>query len=187
MKGRPSPGAFQVRLVTKDICPHVQIQTFWENGSKTIAKVLVDTGVEANLICGNPKIFKEQTVIISGLEGKESKSVQTSLYMKIGYLPKREHQVMIVPIPEYIIVKDILFFFFLFFYCSGFCHIGIDILKGLTLNLDDRKCQLGMHMIKLVAPVVVGKLLEPPVTLPETTEVVTQKQDCIPGRARRND
>jgi len=41
-------------------------------------------------------------------------------------------------------------------------------------------------MIKLVAPVVVGKLLEPPVTLPETTEMVTQKQYCIPGRARRN-
>lgn len=138
MKGRPSPGAFQVRWVTSDICPHVQIQTFWENGSKTIAKVLVDTGVEANLIYGNPKIFKEQTVIISGLEGKESKAVQTSLYMKIGYLPKREHQVMIVPIPEYI--------------------IGIDILKGLTLNLDARKCQLGVHMIKFVAPVAVGKL-----------------------------
>ena len=60
MKGRPSPGAFQVRLVTKDIYLHVQIQMFWENGSKTIIKVLVDTGVEANLIYGNPKIFKEQ-------------------------------------------------------------------------------------------------------------------------------
>ena len=86
--------------------------------------------------------------------------------MKISYLPKREYQVMIVPIPE-----DI---------------IGIDILKGLTLNLDDGKYQFGVHMIKLVAPVVVGKLLEPPVTLPETTQVVTQKQYCIPGRARRN-
>lgn len=144
----------------------MQIQIFWENGSKTITKGLVDTGVEANLIYGNPKIFKEQTVIISGLGGKESKAVQTSLYMKTGYLPKREYQVMIVPIPEYI--------------------TGIDILKGLTLNLDGGKYQFCVYMIKLVVPVVVGKLLEPPVTVPETTEVVTQKQYCIPEREKRN-
>ena len=143
----------------------MQIQIFWENGSKTITKGLVDTGVEANLIYGNPKIFKEQTVIISGLGGKESKAVQTSLYMKTGYLPKREYQVMIVPIPEYI--------------------TGIDILKRLTLNLDGGKYQFCVHMIKLVVPVVVGKLLEPPVTVPETTEVVTQKQYCIPEREKR--
>lgn len=86
--------------------------------------------------------------------------------MKTGYLPKREYQVMIVPILEYI--------------------TGIDILKGLTLNLDDGKYQFCVHMIKLVVPVVVGKLLEPPVTIPETTEVVTQSSTVFQRGKKRN-
>lgn len=52
------------------------------------ARALVDTGAEASLIYGNPKRFKDQRVIITGLGGKQIEAVQTEIEMKIGNLPR---------------------------------------------------------------------------------------------------
>ncbi|XP_026721833.1 uncharacterized protein LOC113489950 [Athene cunicularia] len=68
-----------------------------------------------------------QVARCKGLGGKQIEAVQTQIDMKIGNLPKRQYIVMIVPIPEYI--------------------IGIDILKGLILNLLDGHDQFGLTTI----------------------------------------
>lgn len=56
---------------------------------------------------------------------------------------------MIVPVPEYI--------------------IGIDILKGLTLNLPDGLYQFGMKNYISARTILVGKAKMPPVQIPSAT------------------
>lgn len=68
---------------------------------------------------------------------------------------------MIVPIPEYI--------------------IGIDILKGITLQLSDGQYQFGIKPYISARPVLVGKIRMPPVQILPATKVVTIKQYRIPG------
>lgn len=107
----------------KDRQPHEELHIFWKKLSPQIVKALIDTGAEASLIYGNPKKFKGQSVIITGLGGKQIEAIQTQIEMKLGNLPKGLYSVMIVPVPEYI--------------------IGIDILKGLTLNVPDGQYGFG--------------------------------------------
>ncbi|XP_042663842.1 uncharacterized protein LOC122154884 [Tyto alba] len=156
-----SYGQAPVQWARKDRRPHVELQIFWKNRSSQTVKALIDTGAEASLIYGNPKKFKGQPVIITGLGGKQIEAVQTQIEMKIGNLPKRLYSVMIVPIPEYI--------------------IGIDILKGLTLNLPDGQYQFGVKNHFSIKTILVGKVKMPPVQIPAATKLVTMKQYRIPG------
>lgn len=93
---------------------------YWKNGSHTLARALIDTGAKASLIYGNPQKCKDRPMPITGIGGAKITAKQVTLTMKIGQFPKREYSVVIVPIKEYI--------------------IGIDILRGMSLNLEDGKC-----------------------------------------------
>lgn len=68
---------------------------------------------------GNLKTLKVQPIIITDLGGKQIEGVQAQLEMKIGNLPKQLCSVIY----------------------SGIRTVGIDTLKGLTLNLPDSWCQ----------------------------------------------
>ncbi|XP_066433951.1 uncharacterized protein [Eleutherodactylus coqui] len=124
-------------------------------------KALIDTGAEATLIYGNPKQYNGQKCVITGLGGKQVEAVQTKIKLKIGDIPSQYYKVMIVPIPEYI--------------------IGIDILKGLTLQLLDGKYQFGVKSYITARPVLVGKVKMPPVEIPPVSKVINMKQYRIPG------
>ena len=66
-----------------------------------------------------------------------------TLTLKVGQLPKRDDKTT-VPIPEYV--------------------IDIDILKGLKLAWTDGIYQFGARASQgKTAPVIVGKLVDPPV------------------------
>ncbi|XP_063315794.1 uncharacterized protein LOC134615238 [Pelobates fuscus] len=145
----------------KDHRPHVKVEIYWKNKNVERVTALVDTGAEATLIHGNPKKFAGLPYVITGLGGKRTEAVQTWVELKIGQLPKKKYSVLIVPIPEYI--------------------IGIDILKGLTLHVGDGCYSFGTKPYISAKPVVVGKLLMPPVQLPPATKVVHIKQYRIPG------
>lgn len=150
--------AIQIRTV--DNRPHVPLTIFWKNGSQTQTQALVDTGAEVSIIYGNPKKFKGIPITISRLGGNEIQAKQVTLTMKIGNLPKKDYKVVIVSVPENI--------------------LGIDILKGMSLTLPDGNYHFAIRTFK-VASVIVGKLLQPLVSLPDPTRIVTCKQYRIPG------
>lgn len=126
------------------------------NGYTTIASALVDTGAEARSIYGNPKEFRRQFITITGLgRGGGYRQCRRHL-LKIGQLPKRDDK-MTVPVPEYIIV--------------------IDILKGLKLARTDGIYQFGARAFQgKTAPVIVGKLVDPPVSILRAFKGVQIKQ-----------
>lgn len=68
-----------------------------------------------------------------------------------------------MPIPEYI--------------------IGMDILKGMTLQLEDGKYNFAVAKLtfKIYPNIIVGKLIMPPLMLPTPTKVVHCRQYKIPG------
>ncbi|CAN2391911.1 RNA-mediated [Pristimantis euphronides] len=124
---------------------------------------LIDTGAKATLICGNPNKFKGPKIQIAGLGGKVITGVQTQVALKIGNLPIRKYPVLVVPIPEYI--------------------LGIDVLKGMTLHLQEGRYAFGVSRTQIQArPVLVGKVKMPPVHIPPAAKMVAMKQYRIPGR-----
>nr|XP_033785733.1 uncharacterized protein LOC117353657 [Geotrypetes seraphini] len=139
--------------------PHVEVNIYWKSGEQKV-QALVDTGAEASIIYGNPKKFRGPRIQIAGLGGKIIQAVQTKLRLKIGQLPIREYTVLITEIPEYI--------------------IGIDILKGLTLQLSDGIYSFGKSPAIPIRSVVVGKL-PVPIVVPISTKIVNMKQYRIPG------
>nr|XP_033811836.1 uncharacterized protein LOC117365469 [Geotrypetes seraphini] len=139
--------------------PHVEVNIYWKSGEQKV-QALVDTGAEASIIYGNPKKFRGPRIQISGLGGKIIQAVQTKLRLKIGQLPIREYTVLITEIPEYI--------------------IGIDILKGLTLQLSDGIYSFGKSPAIPIRSVVVGKL-PVPIVVPISTKIVNMKQYRILG------
>lgn len=60
----------QVQLGRVDYRPHVKLTIYWWNATPIIARALLDTGVEASLIYGNPSKFAGKFVLISGLGRK---------------------------------------------------------------------------------------------------------------------
>ncbi|CAN2390354.1 RNA-mediated [Pristimantis euphronides] len=123
---------------------------------------LIDTGAEATLICGNPNKFKGPKIQIVGLGGKVITGVQTQVALKIGNLPIRKYSVLVVPIPEYI--------------------LGIDVLKGMTLHLQEGRYAFGVSSTQIQArPVLVGKVKMLPVHIPPAAKMVAMKQYRIPG------
>lgn len=120
-----------------DLRPHVPLTIYWKNGSQTQVRALEDTGAEASLIYGNPDKFKGTTLTITGLGGAEVQETQTKLMMKTGHLPRREYSIVVVPIPEYI--------------------IGIDILRGMSLALDDGNYHFAVCAFKIYH-IIVGNI-----------------------------
>ncbi len=94
-----------------------------------------------------------------GIGGKPIQAVATRVKLKIGHLPTREYEVLITPIKEWI--------------------IGMDILRGMTLHLDDGCFKFG-GMIQ-ARPVLVGRVKMPPFPIPLANKVVQMKQYRIPG------
>lgn len=92
---------------------------------------------------------------MTGLGGAEITAKQVTLTMKIGQFPKREYSVVIAPIKEYI--------------------IGIDIIKAMSLDLDDGRYQFAVWAFKIL-PITVGHLHMTPVKLPEPAKIVALKQ-----------
>lgn len=125
-----------------------------------MANTLIDTGAEASLIYETPTKFKGTPITISGLGGHEIPAKQIKVIMSIGDLPCREYSEVVVPTPEYI--------------------IGIDILRGMSLKLQDGTYHFAIRALQMHS-VIVGKLLIDPIHFLEPTKIITSKQYRIPG------
>ncbi|XP_033837872.1 uncharacterized protein LOC117384830 [Periophthalmus magnuspinnatus] len=81
--------------------------------------------------------------------------------MKIGSLPMKEYTVLVTPVKEWI--------------------IGMDILAGMTLHLQQGKFVFGTTSTIQARPVLVGKVKMTPFPIPIASKVVNMKQYRIPG------
>uniref|UniRef100_A0A3Q2YV57 RNase H type-1 domain-containing protein n=1 Tax=Hippocampus comes TaxID=109280 RepID=A0A3Q2YV57_HIPCM len=99
------------------------------------------------------------SIPLRGLGGQIVNGKAVTLPLKIGKMPIRKFEVVVTPIPEWI--------------------IGMDILAGMTLYLEKGKFQFGTGID--VRTILVGKVKMTPFPIPEATETVCQKQYRIPG------
>ncbi|XP_051944520.1 uncharacterized protein LOC127616755 [Hippocampus zosterae] len=122
---------------------------------------LVDTGAEASLIHGNPDKIKGDIIPLRGLGGQVVKGKAVVLPLKIGKMPIQKFEVVVTPIPEWI--------------------VGMNILAGMTLHLKMGKFQFGTVTETEIGTILVGKVKMTPFPIPEATETVSLKQYRIPG------
>ncbi|XP_030058278.1 uncharacterized protein LOC115469623 [Microcaecilia unicolor] len=174
--GNGSEATTLIELVGTGCCRKYPLESDWPGDDKpwyTLKdlRALIDTGAEATIIAGNPSKFKGPKCNIVGLGGKSIPAVETQLAMQIGDLQLQKYAVMITPVPEYI--------------------IGMDILRGLKLTIEGRSWQFGTspavpRRLKYISTynihaVLVGKIVDEPLTIPAATQLVAQKQYRIPG------
>uniref|UniRef100_A0A3B3TTT1 RNase H type-1 domain-containing protein n=1 Tax=Poecilia latipinna TaxID=48699 RepID=A0A3B3TTT1_9TELE len=83
------------------------------------------------------------------------------LPLKIGQLPIAEYTALVTPVKEWI--------------------IGMDVLAGMTLHLQQGKFEFGVPRPLQMKSVLVGKVKMPPFPIPLATQMVSMKQYQIPG------
>uniref|UniRef100_A0A3B3YYQ3 RNase H type-1 domain-containing protein n=1 Tax=Poecilia mexicana TaxID=48701 RepID=A0A3B3YYQ3_9TELE len=115
----------------------------------------------ATLINGNPNKFKGPLVPLSGLGGNVIFGKAVKLPLKIGQLPIAEYTALVTPVKEWI--------------------IGMDVLAGMTLHLQQGKFEFGVPRPLQMKSVLVGKVKMPPFPIPLATQMVSMKQYQIPG------
>uniref|UniRef100_A0A3P9HUH9 ribonuclease H n=1 Tax=Oryzias latipes TaxID=8090 RepID=A0A3P9HUH9_ORYLA len=135
------------------------VDIYWKKSIQSVM-ALIDTGAEATLIYGNPHKFKGSAVTLTGLGGSVVMGKTATLPLKIGNMPIKQYSVIITPIKEWI--------------------IGMDVLAGMTLNLQQGKFMFGVRNFCCRA-VTVGRLKMPPFPIPQATKLVCLKQYRIPG------